>query len=78
MSPFAGEGVNLAMRDAAELALAIVKYDDLNEAIKNYEGKMYDYSSQSATISNDNLEICFSEDAAIKMYNLMNQLHEQQ
>ncbi|PGU09825.1 tetracycline resistance protein [Bacillus cereus] len=78
MSPFAGEGVNLAMRDAAELALAIVKYDDLNEAIKNYEGKMYDYSSQSAAISNDNLEICFSEDAAVKMYNLMNQLHKQQ
>ncbi|MBG9498399.1 tetracycline resistance protein, partial [Bacillus thuringiensis] len=78
MSPFAGEGVNLAMRDAAELALAIVKYDDLNEAIKTYEGKMYDYSSQSAAISNDNLEICFSEDAAIKMYNLMNQLHGQQ
>lgn len=78
MSPFAGEGVNLAMRDAAELTLSIVKHDNLNEAIENYEEKMYDYSSQSAEVSNDNLEICFSEDATMKMYNLMNQLHEQQ
>ncbi|PFN27774.1 tetracycline resistance protein [Bacillus cereus] len=75
MSPFAGEGVNLAMRDAAELALSIVKHDDLNKAIENYEKKMYDYSSQSAEMSNDNLEICFGDNAAIKMYNLMMQLH---
>ncbi|EJQ44543.1 hypothetical protein IEE_02733 [Bacillus cereus BAG5X1-1] len=78
MSPFAGEGVNLAMRDAAELALSLIKHDDWNKAIESYEEKMYDYSSQSAEVSNDNLEICFSEDAAMKMYNLMNQLHEQQ
>jgi 2-polyprenyl-6-methoxyphenol hydroxylase-like FAD-dependent oxidoreductase len=41
MSPFAGEGVNLAMIDAAELALAITASNDLVEQIQNYEQKMF-------------------------------------
>ena len=66
MSPFAGEGVNLAMRDAAELALSIVKHDNLNEAIENYEEKMYDYLLNPLKCQMINLEICFSEDATMK------------
>ncbi|KMY50102.1 FAD-dependent oxidoreductase [Peribacillus loiseleuriae] len=73
MSPFAGEGVNLAMLDAAELALAIIRNDDVDKAIEGYEEKMFAYSSRSAEASNDNLKIIFSENAASKLKELFDQ-----
>ncbi|KRE33005.1 FAD-dependent oxidoreductase [Paenibacillus sp. Soil724D2] len=78
MSPFAGEGVNLAMLDAAELALSIVQHGDVNKAVEAYEEKMYAYSSKSAEVSDANLKLCFSDDAAAKMMDLMNQYHDHQ
>ncbi|WP_239617975.1 FAD-dependent oxidoreductase [Cohnella mopanensis] len=77
MSPFAGEGVNLAMLDALELALSIVQHNNLAQAIEAYEEKMYEYSSEKARESYDNLKLIFSDDAAAKLSNLMNQYHEQ-
>lgn len=42
MTPFAGEGVNMAMQDAMELAHAIVKSPvDLTAAVKEYEQAMF-------------------------------------
>lgn len=76
MSPFAGKGVNLAMLDAAELSLSIVQHTDLNLAVQAYEEKMYAYSSISAEVSDANLKLCFSNDAARKLADLMNQYHE--
>ncbi|MCR8633012.1 FAD-dependent oxidoreductase [Paenibacillus radicis (ex Xue et al. 2023)] len=78
MSPFAGEGVNLAMLDAMELALSIVQHGDLDKAVEAYEMKMYDYSSKSAEESDANLKLIFSDDAAAKLTDLMNQYYEQQ
>ncbi|MCY9670691.1 FAD-dependent monooxygenase [Paenibacillus alginolyticus] len=76
MSPFAGEGVNLAMRDAMELALSIVQHSDVNKAVEAYEKKMYAYSSKSAEESDANLKLIFSDDAAAKLMDLMNQYHD--
>jgi len=73
MSPFAGEGVNLAMLDAAELALAIIRNDDVDKAIEEYEEKMFAYSSRSAEESDYNLKIIFSENAASKLKGLFDQ-----
>jgi len=67
MSPFAGEGVNLAMLDAMELALALVNNEELNAAIAAYEAKMYAYSSQSAAMSDSNLKLIFGEQAAVNL-----------
>jgi len=78
MSPFAGEGVNLAMLDATELALSIVQHDDVNKAVEAYEEKMYAYSSKSAEESDTNLKLIFSDDAAAKLMDLMNQYHDHQ
>lgn len=77
MSPFAGEGVNLAMLDALELARAIIRHGDAAKAIEAYEEKMYEYSSKKSRESYDNLKLIFSDDAAFKLANLMNQYHEQ-
>ncbi|WP_042163268.1 FAD-dependent oxidoreductase [Paenibacillus gorillae] len=78
MSPFAGEGVNMAMFDALELALALSRNtDDFGKAIAEYEEIMYQFSAEKARESNDNLQLTFSEDAAANLAELMNSIHEQ-
>ncbi|MEL0537492.1 NAD(P)/FAD-dependent oxidoreductase [Staphylococcus debuckii] len=70
MSPFAGEGVNMAMYDAYMLAHAISETDgNLDEALNDYEQKMYDSSKERAQESQDNLELFFREDGAEVMAN---------
>ncbi|MEC0247072.1 NAD(P)/FAD-dependent oxidoreductase [Paenibacillus chitinolyticus] len=67
MSPFAGEGVNLAMLDAMELALAIVNHSEIDDAISEYEQNMYAYSSKSAEQSDGNLKLMFGDQAAANL-----------
>ncbi len=74
MSPFAGEGVNMALFDAYTLAMALINNPDT--AITTYEEAMFTYSAASAKESNDNLALCFSENAAEKLAVLMNSFHE--
>ncbi|UJR20129.1 hypothetical protein I4U23_023261 [Adineta vaga] len=57
MSPFAGAGVNLAMLDAAELALAISNSDNLEQSIKDYEEKMCARAAKAAKKSDANLDL---------------------
>ncbi|SFM35701.1 2-polyprenyl-6-methoxyphenol hydroxylase [Paenibacillus sp. 1_12] len=73
MSPFAGEGVNMAMLDAAELALAIIQNDDVDKAVGEYEEKMFKYSSKSAEESDYSLKIIFSENAATQLKGMFDQ-----
>jgi 2-polyprenyl-6-methoxyphenol hydroxylase-like FAD-dependent oxidoreductase len=68
MSPFAGEGVNLAMLDATELALAITSSDDLTKTIHEYEQKMFSRAARAAKESSSNLDLFISPgNAAEKM-----------
>lgn len=60
MFPFAGEGVNLAMFDATELALAIIISNDLTQAIHDYEEKMFSRSEKAASESSTNLYLFIS------------------
>jgi 2-polyprenyl-6-methoxyphenol hydroxylase-like FAD-dependent oxidoreductase len=64
MSPYAGEGANLAMLDAAELAGALVRHgDDLEAALDGYEPAMFARAEVAARMSAAGLEMCFSADA---------------
>ncbi len=77
MSPFAGEGVNLAMLDATELALAITSSDDLTKSIHEYEQKMFTRAAKAAEKSSSNLDLCIAPgNTAEKMAELFKKMSE--
>jgi 2-polyprenyl-6-methoxyphenol hydroxylase-like FAD-dependent oxidoreductase len=60
MSPFAGEGVNLAMIDGADLARFIIAHpDDIESAFAAYEAAMFPRAQEKAAESAANLELAF-------------------
>jgi 2-polyprenyl-6-methoxyphenol hydroxylase-like FAD-dependent oxidoreductase len=64
MTPFAGQGVNLAMLDALVLSEALSKHkDDKPAAIKEYETEMAEKVKFSAHHSANNLELMLEENA---------------
>jgi 2-polyprenyl-6-methoxyphenol hydroxylase-like FAD-dependent oxidoreductase len=63
MSPFAGEGANLAMYDGAELGKAIAAHpDDVETAMAEYEQALFPRSAQSSCESDSNHRLFFADD----------------
>lgn len=62
MSPFAGEGANLALLDGAELADALVAHRDVEEALATYEERVFTRAAEAAQESADTMAMLFGRD----------------
>ncbi|HEY4079279.1 MAG TPA: NAD(P)/FAD-dependent oxidoreductase [Burkholderiaceae bacterium] len=72
MSPFGGEGVNAAMRDAAELGLQLTSHDDYCQSVADAEALMFERVIEAATGSADAAAEQLSHDAeALALEHLM-------
>jgi 2-polyprenyl-6-methoxyphenol hydroxylase-like FAD-dependent oxidoreductase len=68
MSPFAGEGANLAMIDGAELALAVAAHPgDTEAALTAYERDLFPRSAASAAESAASMDMMFGERSLERM-----------
>jgi 2-polyprenyl-6-methoxyphenol hydroxylase-like FAD-dependent oxidoreductase len=68
MSPYAGEGANLAMLDGAELALALAAHGaDVEAALGAYERAVFPRAGAAAEASAGGLAMIFSPDSPREM-----------
>ena len=72
MSPFAGEGANLAMFDGSELGRAIAAHpDDVETALAAYEQALFPRSAQLAAESDRNHKVLFGDNTPDSLLKLL-------
>ena len=72
MSPFAGEGANLAMFDGSELGNAIAAHPgDAEAALAEYEQALFPRSAEFAAESDRNHKLMFGDDTPYGLLDLL-------
>jgi 2-polyprenyl-6-methoxyphenol hydroxylase-like FAD-dependent oxidoreductase len=78
MSPFAGEGANLALYDGSLLALAIAEHPgDIDTALAEYEADLFLRSAEAAKDSADSLEMLFAPGSPQGLLQMFNEIDAQ-
>jgi 2-polyprenyl-6-methoxyphenol hydroxylase-like FAD-dependent oxidoreductase len=75
MSPFSGEGANLAMQDAADLALELASAHDWDAAVQRFELKMLARAAVAAVGAQDGIDETFSEEGLSHILQHMQMRH---
>ena len=70
MSPFSGEGANLALRDAADLASALLA-EDRDAAVQGYETAMFARAEEAAMQAREAVGEVFADDGLSHMIQVM-------
>ncbi len=73
MSTFAGVGVNFAMLDALELALALTQTTDISAAVRPCEEAMFERAAKASAMAIDNQKRCFSPNGAQQLAKVLSQ-----
>lgn len=73
MSPFSGEGANMAMLDAAELAQRLIDCGDWDEAVAAYEAAMFPRAKEAAAGAAEGIREVFAEDGLAHVLEHMGQ-----
>ena len=77
MSPFAGEGANAAMLDAAVLARLLLEHEhDVETALTRYETDMFPRAAEAARESALGLDLIFNADAPRDLVRFFNSMPE--
>jgi 2-polyprenyl-6-methoxyphenol hydroxylase-like FAD-dependent oxidoreductase len=71
MSPFGGDGANLAIRDAADLALALIEENDWTTAVQKSEITMWTRAEPAAAGAWDAIQETYSEDGLAHTLQMM-------
>jgi 2-polyprenyl-6-methoxyphenol hydroxylase-like FAD-dependent oxidoreductase len=76
MPPYAGEGANVAMRDAFELAACLTgnQFPDLRKAISHFEREMISRGAEATKETLENSEKIFSKNALEQMVRFFSQV----
>jgi 2-polyprenyl-6-methoxyphenol hydroxylase-like FAD-dependent oxidoreductase len=74
MSPFGGQGANLAMLDGADLAEALATEPDLDAAVRRYEDTMFPRSAKAAAFSESGIRRAIADDAPARSLKIMTAL----
>ena len=71
MTPFAGQGANLAMRDAVDLVHCVCTSDGMTDALAAFEAVMQERAQEAAEETQRNQDLFFGADAAENVARLM-------
>ncbi len=77
MTPFAGQGANLAMRDAVDLVQCLCTGNDMTDALAAFEAIMQERAQAAAEETQRNQDLFFGADAAENVARLMQSFQQQ-